>query len=63
MLAYADWSGLRPLSELEYEKMCRVLYPELPSSPDYAWGSVSPSPAEWLAVLPERRANMLLLVM
>ncbi len=44
MLAYADWSGLRPLSELEYEKMCRVLYPELPSSPDYAWGSVSPSP-------------------
>lgn len=38
LLAYADWSGLRPLSELEYEKMCRGLYPVVPVTPDYAWG-------------------------
>lgn len=35
--AFLDWSGLRPLSETEYEKACRgPLYPE----PDeYAWGT------------------------
>lgn len=27
MLAYADWAGLRPLSEMEYEKMARRPYP------------------------------------
>lgn len=41
MLAYADWSGLRPLSELEYEKMCR--YPNADNFSDvvYAWGKES----------------------
>lgn len=34
--SYADWSGLRPMSELEYEKICRGTRP---SSPDeFAWG-------------------------
>ena len=41
MLAYADWSGLRPLSELEYEKMCRGYYPVLPKGGEFAWESVS----------------------
>lgn len=37
MLAYFDWAGLRPLSELEYEKMCRGT--ALPLPDEYAWGS------------------------
>lgn len=38
MLAYCDWSGLRPMSELEYEKACRALYPVQPVAGEYAWG-------------------------
>lgn len=37
LLAYAEWSGLRPLSELEYEKMCRGYYPSLPQGGEFAW--------------------------
>jgi hypothetical protein len=35
--AYADWSGLRPMSELEYEKACRG--PLHPVAGEYAWGN------------------------
>lgn len=35
--AYADWSCLRPLTELEYEKMCRG--PLAPVLNERAWGS------------------------
>ena len=38
MLAYADWAGLRPLSEMEYEKMCRRPYPQLPERNGWAGG-------------------------
>ena len=34
--AYADWSGLRPMTELEYEKACRG--PAAPVPNEYAWG-------------------------
>ncbi len=38
VFAYLDWAGLRPLSELEYEKACRgPIYPQLD---EYSWGSV-----------------------
>jgi len=37
--AYLDWSGLRPMTELEYEKACRG--PMTAVSNEYAWGSTS----------------------
>ena len=39
MLAYADWSGLRPLTEMEYEKMCRPFYPSEAVRGEYPWNS------------------------
>ncbi len=35
--AYADWAGLRPMTELEFEKACRGA--ELPVAGEYAWGT------------------------
>jgi formylglycine-generating enzyme required for sulfatase activity len=37
--AYVDWAGLRPMTELEYEKACRG--DQAPVSNEYAWGSTS----------------------
>jgi hypothetical protein len=37
--AYLDWSGLRPMTELEYEKACRG--PVTPAANEYAWGNVT----------------------
>ena len=37
LAAYLDWSGLRPMSELEYEKACRG--PVNPTNGEYAWGT------------------------
>ncbi|WP_251620011.1 SUMF1/EgtB/PvdO family nonheme iron enzyme [Odoribacter lunatus] len=41
MLAYCDWSGLRPMSELEYEKACRRPFPQIPDRGEYAWNTNS----------------------
>ncbi len=35
--AYADWAGLRPMTELEFEKACRG--PLNPVANEYAWGT------------------------
>lgn len=39
LTAYADWAGLRPMTELEYEKACRG--PLTPVSFEYAWGTTA----------------------
>lgn len=39
MAAYLDWTGLRPMSELEYEKACRGPLDPVPN--ELAWGNVS----------------------
>jgi formylglycine-generating enzyme required for sulfatase activity len=37
--AYSDWAGLRPLSELEYEKACRGTLAAVAN--EYAWGTAT----------------------
>jgi formylglycine-generating enzyme required for sulfatase activity len=37
--AYMDWSGLRPMTELEYEKACRGTLS--PVANEYAWGEAT----------------------
>lgn len=37
IMAYADWAGLRPMTELEYEKACRG--PVYPIPDELPWGS------------------------
>lgn len=38
-LSYLDWSGLRPMTELEYEKACRGT--RNPVVDEYAWGDIT----------------------
>ena len=38
-VAFADWSALRPFTEMEYEKACRG--PTKPVPGEYAWGTAS----------------------
>ena len=54
LLAYAEFAGLRPMTEFEYEKACRG--PREPARDEYAWGSntkvfygqAQPSAGDWL---------------
>lgn len=39
LAAFADWAALRPMSEIEYEKLCRG--PLYPVDGEYAWGSTA----------------------
>jgi formylglycine-generating enzyme required for sulfatase activity len=39
LAAYLDWSGLSPMTELEYEKACRGNLPPVPG--EYAWGTLN----------------------
>ncbi len=39
LTAYLDWSALRPMTELEYEKACRG--DQLPAPEEFAWGNTS----------------------
>lgn len=48
LLGYASWSGLRPMSELEYEKICRRSAPLIPVPGCYAWGNDTYQPLSGL---------------
>ena len=39
LAAFLDWSGLRPLTELEFEKACRGIAKPVPN--EYAWGNTT----------------------
>ncbi len=39
LMSYLVWAGLRPMTELEYEKACRG--PLTPTPKEYAWGTAS----------------------
>lgn len=41
MRAYADWCGLRPLTEMEYEKMARRPFPEASLRGEFAWNTTA----------------------
>jgi formylglycine-generating enzyme required for sulfatase activity len=45
LMAYLDWSALRPMTEFEYEKVCRGTSAQVVN--EYAWGvpAAQPSPA------------------
>lgn len=43
LLGYLDWAGLRPLTELEYEKACRGTLS--PTAAEKAWGTINIYPA------------------
>ena len=57
LTAYLDWSGLRPMSELEFERAGRGPYRAV--SGEYAWGSTSLTQATGIsnAGLPSERAQ------
>jgi formylglycine-generating enzyme required for sulfatase activity len=42
LMAYLDWSALRPMTEFEYEKVCRGTLPQVVN--EYAWGSPAAGP-------------------
>jgi formylglycine-generating enzyme required for sulfatase activity len=44
--AYIDWAGLRPMTELEFEKSCRG--PRKPVKNEYAWGTGEMIEAPWI---------------
>ena len=47
VLAFLDWCALRPMTETEYEKICRG--PNIPISGEFAWGTNLFSPVTSIA--------------
>jgi len=48
--AYLDWAALRPITEMEYEKICRG---PGASAGEYAWGSTNITPGTTIGITPE----------
>ena len=50
LCAYLDWAALRPITEMEYEKICRG--PGL-SNGEYAWGTTNITAGTTIGIVPE----------
>ncbi|NJB84474.1 hypothetical protein GGR26_000219 [Lewinella marina] len=57
MMAYLDWSGLRPMTELEFEKLCRG--PLSPIRAEFAWGTDEIAKWKFLPSLPNEPREIL----
>lgn len=44
MLAFLDWAALRPMTEMEFEKIARGV-DQVPTSKEYAWGNTNITPS------------------
>lgn len=53
--AYADWSGLRPMTELEFEKACRGPLPAVAG--EYAWGTAAINASSYFIINNMGQAN------
>ena len=53
--AYMDWAALRPMSEIEFEKICRG--PLAPVANEYAWGTIEINPIQTAGVINTGQAN------
>lgn len=52
LCAYLDWAALRPITEMEYEKICRGgPAPDVPG--EYAWGSTTVVAGTTFSIAPE----------
>lgn len=50
LCAYLDWAALRPITEMEYEKICRG---PGASAEEYAWGTTNITPGTTIGITPE----------
>ncbi|PZU83454.1 MAG: hypothetical protein DI529_12650 [Chryseobacterium sp.] len=55
LAAYLDWSALRPMTEMEFEKICRG--PLAPVAGEYTWGSTAIQNILWNGVANSNLAN------
>lgn len=55
VVAYADWIGLRPMSELEFEKACRG--PAVPVTGEFAWGTATIATSSYFPINNQGQPN------